>query len=392
MASSPFLEWVEALQGISTVEVQLSLSAGVLISALILARFLAPVTARAVKSTFDRTMAGQGVTDGVGTVRAVLPWWISIRTVVWVLQLTVVGIAGIALLAIWGQIDVALAVLDIASLSLPMVVQAVFTLFVFVVAYVAMNILRSWLSTMTDRSNQFTQHQEEVAYRVLQLVMFSAVGLVLLSLWGVDLGGLLIGAGFLGIVAGMAAQHTLGSLIAGFVLMFSRPFEIGDWVEIGDREGIVTGISIVNTRMQNFDGEYVILPNDVVSNSTIVNRSKKGRLRIRVDVGIDYEVDPERAQSVAEETLKSVDELLTVPRPQAMTKRLADSSIVLELRFWIDKPSARRRAKATSAAIRAVKEAFESAEIKIPYPQREVSDRAESSGFRVADTTPPAEN
>ncbi len=87
----------------------------------------------------------------------------------------------------------------------------------------------------------------------------------------------------------MAARQTLGSLLAGFMLMFARPFEIGDWVEIEEKEGIVTDISIVNTRIQTFDGEYVMIPNDTVGGSTIVNRSRKGRLRLEVDVGIDYD-------------------------------------------------------------------------------------------------------
>jgi small-conductance mechanosensitive channel len=203
-------------------------------------------------------------------------------------------------------------------------------------------------------------------------------------MWEVDLSGLLVGAGFLGIVVGMAARQTLGALLAGFVLMFSRPFEIGDWVEIDDEEGIVTDISIVNTRIQTFAGEYVMIPNDIVSGRKIVNKSRKGRLRIEVEVGVDYEADVERAADVAKEAMKGLDEILSVPTPQVVLKEFGDSAVVLSLRFWIDKPSARRQWRARTAVIESVKAAFDSEGIKIPFPQRELTGREESGGFELA--------
>ncbi len=386
MAASPGFRWIEVLQGIRKLDAQIALTVGVLVLATIVARLVAPAIVTWTRAAFDRLMESEGLRDSVETVRRYTPWWTSVGAVVYLAQLAVVILTVVALLAIWGQLELAITVLGLLSISMPVVIQAGLTLVLFVAAFVAIEILDNWLSGITERSEQFSQHQEEVAFRVLQLSILGAVAFVVLSLWGVNLGGLLIGAGFLGIVAGLAAQQTLGSLIAGFVLMFSRPFEIGDWVQIGDNEGIVTEITIVNTRLENFDGEFVVIPNDKVGNATVINRSRKGRLRIRVEVGIDYQSDPDRAQAVAEERLKAVDEILTVPRPQAVTKQLGDSAVVLELRFWIGKPSARHRARATSAAIRAVKEAFVEAGIKIPYPQRELSGRAETGGFRIVDT------
>ena len=62
----------------------------------------------------------------------------------------------------------------------------------------------------------------------------------------------------------------------GFVLMFSRRFTIGDWVLVGDHEGVVTDITIMNTRLKSFDGESITIPNDVVSNQPITNRTEQG--------------------------------------------------------------------------------------------------------------------
>ena len=214
------------------------------------------------------------------------------------------------------------------------------------------------IGEFTGKRSSISEHQREIVYRLTQVALYTLAVLVVVGLFTRDLGSLLVGAGFLGIVVGMAARQTLGAMLAGFVLMFSRPFEIGDWIQVGEREGIVTDITIVTTRIQTFDGEYVMLPNDEVSGQAIVNRTRKGRLRIEVEVGVDYDHDPERAARIAREAVKELDEILTVPTPQVVGKRFGDSAIVLGIRVWIDNPSARRMWRARTAVIESVTDAY----------------------------------
>jgi len=240
------------------------------------------------------------------------------------------------------------------------------------------------IGEFTGKRSSISEHQREVVYRLTQVGLYTLAVLVVIGLFTRDLSNLLLGAGFLGIVVGMAARQTLGAVLAGFVLMFSRPFEIGDWVQVGDREGIVTEITIVSTRIQTFDGEYVMLPNDEVSGQPITNRTRKGRLRIEVEVGVDYDHDPERAAEIARGAVTGLDEILQVPTPQVVGKRFGDSAIVLGVRVWIDNPSARRMWRARTAVIEAITDAYEEAGIKIPFPQRELMGRAEEGGFALA--------
>ena len=372
--------------GTMSLEGRIATTVGIVIGAYLFSRFVLPIVVHYTRRLISMTVVRGPIDDRVARLATLAPWWITEQLLVQIIQAVLAVATVFAILIVWGQYNIVLGTLAALSLSVPILGQIGLTILLFVIAGIGVDVLDSWLDHLTERSEQFTKHQEEITFRVLQIILFTAVSLAALTMWGIDLSGMLVGAGFLGIVVGIAAQQTLGSLLAGFVLMFSRPFEIGDWVKIGDEEGIVTDITIVNTRMENFDGEYVVLPNDMVSNSTLVNRSRKGRLRLVVEVGIDYEADPERAQEVAVDAISDVDNILSVPRPVAITSRLADSAVVLELRFWIDKPSARRRAKATSAAIRAVKRAFEREGIKIPFPQQELSGRAETGGFRVVDS------
>lgn len=247
------------------------------------------------------------------------------------------------------------------------------------IAYTLTNFVGRVIQVVAGTGDAISRHQREIVFRLTQVFLYATAVFVVISLFTENLGSLLVGAGFLGIIVGMAARQTLGAVLAGFVLMFSRPFEIGDWIVVGDKEGTVTDITIVNTRLQTFDGEYVILPNDEVSSDAIVNRTRKGRLRVEVEVGVDYDTDPEHASDVALEAVEGVDKVLDVPGPQVVLKRFADSSVVLGVRFWIDNPSARRMWRARTAVVAAVKAAFEREEITIPFPQRSLSTR-DSSG------------
>jgi small-conductance mechanosensitive channel len=303
-----------------------------------------------------------------------------------VLAATGLALAGLA--HVWMQSPLRTAITDVQRRGWLFGAQAALTVVLLVSIYAVTRLVSRGITEFAEGRQGISSHQAEIVFRTVQVTLYAFALVVALSIWGVDLGGLLIGAGFLGIVVGMAARQTLGALLAGFVLMFSRPFEIGDWVQVGDKEGMVTDITIVNTRIQTFDGEYVMLPNDLVASNEVVNRSRKGRLRVQVEVGVDYDADVDRAIDVLTDALRDVDEVLSVPQPQVVAKSFDDSAVVLGMRVWIDKPSARRKWRAQTAVVSTAKAALEREGIKIPYPQRELSGRAETGGFTVSG--PPA--
>jgi small-conductance mechanosensitive channel len=370
------------LEELATTEGRLAVSAVVLVVTVLSAALVVPYLIRMTSATIRNRLLPDRAAAAVDVFTGYIPTTVSgifLRSI----QLTLVVVGFLALLIVWGLVDVVLTVVQFIDVSLDLVIQLLVTFGLLLVAYVAMRLLADVVEQFSEGADRVTDHQQEIILRVGNLGVTAFAITALLTLWGIDLSGLLVGAGFLGIVVGLAARQTLGSMIAGFVLMFSRPFTIGDWVAVGDNEGIVTDITIMNTRLKNFDGESIIMPNDTVSNRPITNRSEQGHLRIRIDVGVDYESDPEHAEDVALEAIAEVDSVALAPPPQVVPKSFGDSAIILELRFWIDRPTPPRRWRATTAVIHAVKEAFEREGIKIPYPQRELSGRAETGGFRV---------
>jgi len=342
------------------------------------------------------TLAAFGVLLGIGWVTRRTQRWLRERLSDFVSDVLTVVVVGSTFACAFGVIlgvwrladDVQRAFAQVAPENGTGPLLAVTVVIVFA-THLLSRASRRVVDNLVGRRDAFGQHEVEVTYRVVQITLWVTAISVVLGVWRVDLTGVLVGAGFLGIVVGMAARQTLGAVLAGFVLMFARPFEIGDWVQIGDREGIVTDISIVNTRVQTFDGEYVMFPNDLVSGQEVVNRSRKGRLRIEVEVGVDYETHVPTATELAGEAMDDLEEILSVPTPQVVVKRFDDSAVVLGCRFWIDKPSARRKWRARTAVVEAVKARFDEAGVKIPFPQRELTGREESGGFRHAETEAP---
>jgi small-conductance mechanosensitive channel len=376
------------LEDLATTEGRLAVSAAIVFLTLLCVVVLVPYILRRVNVFIaDRLLSdtSRGVLD---VLTAYIPTTFGVLAIR-VIQIALLVSALIAMLIVWGLVDVALGVVRFAGVSAPLFGQIGITFLVLFFTYVALDLFGDAIRQYSQGADRITEHQQEIALRLGHVTILVFGFGALLTLWGVDLSGLLVGAGFLGIVVGFAARQTLGSIIAGFVLMFSRPFTIGDWIEIGGDEGIVTDITIVNTHMRNFDGESIVMPNDIVSNKPITNRSKQGHLRLRIDVGVDYSTDTEHAQDVALQTLDDIDIVSDSPPPDVVPTGFDDSAVILELRVWIDRPTPPRKWRATRAVVHNVKAAFESEGIKIPFPQRELSGRAETEGFRIRGEAPP---
>jgi len=287
------------------------------------------------------------------------------------------AVATAAVLGIWQASAEASALTAAFQPNAETVVRGLVTLFLFLGAWGATVFAKRVIGVLFEERDAFSRHQRTVSYHVVQLVLYLFAIVASVAVWGIDLGDILLGAGFLSVVVGLAARQTLASVLAGFVLLFGRPFDIGDWVAVDGQEGIVTDVSIFNTELRTFNGESLVLPNDVVTAETLVNRSRRGRLRVDVEVGVDYDTDLDRARELAVEAVERLDtdDIRDYPEPVAVYTEFGDSAVVLEVRFWIDDPTAARRWNSRTAVISAVKTAFEDAGIAIPFPQRTLGSR-----------------
>ena len=244
---------------------------------------------------------------------------------------------------------------------------------------VTKRIIRYW-----SESGRISPHQRELSHHMIQIILFLAASVFIFGLFGLDPADLFLGAGVLGVVLGLAARKTLGKVLSGLVILFGRPFEAGDWITVDEREGIVTDITVFNTQVRTFNEEHLLIPNDIVTDKEVINYSKTDRLRLTTEVGIDYDDDVSKAATIAKSTMESCESVADSPSPDVVLESFGDSSVVLRLRYWINRPTIQRKLSAQNEVIESVKGAFESEDIKIPFPQRELMGREATDGLEVA--------
>lgn len=184
---------------------------------------------------------------------------------------------------------------------------------------------------------------------------------------GASLGQVIAGFGLLSLGVGFALKNIIENLISGILTILTAPFHIGDEIEVGGYEGTVEAITIQDTILRTFDGKKVSVPNRDVYINTVVNQTAYKERRYDVTVGVHYEDDIGKVQQVALETLASIPQVRTTPRPLILVSQLGDYAVNLTLRFWAD-PRQRDETQVTSTVSRAIKEALTSAGITIPYP------------------------
>jgi len=196
------------------------------------------------------------------------------------------------------------------------------------------------------------------------------IGLLIgLASIGVSLSGLLAAAGFTGIVVGLAAQQTLGHLIAGLTLLFEGRAKIGDIVQIDKFMGTIESISLLSTQVRLFTGELLTVPNQTVMSSLLVNYSNLKARRIDVTIGISYLSSIDKAKAVILEYLKRHPFVLAYPEPIVFIDSLGESSVNLIVRLWV--PAA-KWLEVRASIVGELKVELEKNGIEIPFPQRVV--------------------
>ncbi len=200
-----------------------------------------------------------------------------------------------------------------------------------------------------------------ISYAIALIVLFWVLGI-----FGVSIGSLFTALGLFSVAVGFAAQTSVSNLISGIFLLFDRPFEIGDAVDIGGQAGVVLSIDLLSTKMRTFDNILVRIPNEAVLKSTIKNFVRFDIRRIEVEVGISYSSDIKRAKEVINNFITNHPLILAEPAPSIWTTGLGESSVNLKVLVWVRRPD---MFVAKDSLIEGIKESLDKAGIEIPFPQ-----------------------
>jgi small-conductance mechanosensitive channel len=196
---------------------------------------------------------------------------------------------------------------------------------------------------------------------------FIVIGLLVLVATFVFHDKLLTTSAVSAVVIGFALQDTLGNAFAGLAIQSEKPFHVGHWIRVGEFEGRVAEVTWRATKLRTKGGNFVVLPNNIVSKEAITNYSQPAALmRIEVEVGASYLTPPNEVKRAIEEALANAPRARKSPEPEVMLVQFADSAITYRARFWIDDYD---RDEAARDQVRtAIYYSFARHDIDIPWP------------------------
>lgn len=188
----------------------------------------------------------------------------------------------------------------------------------------------------------------------------------------VDITSLVATSAILTAVVGLALQETLGNLFSGLALNIEKPYKIGDWVLFDKYRGQVRGISWRSTTVVTSENENIVVPNNVVSRSHIVNYSDPStHIVSSINFGVSYDTPPNKMRDVVFETLRANPEVLSAEEMECRLVDYADHAIKYEIRYWVDiKDDYESADRIKSEIMTSLWYRLRRANIRIPYPIR----------------------
>ncbi len=181
------------------------------------------------------------------------------------------------------------------------------------------------------------------------------------------------------VVVGFALQDTLGNLFSGLAIQVEKPFRVGHWIRVGTFEGKVQEVTWRATKLLTKAGQFVIVPNSVMSKDPILNYSEPiAPSRIEVMVGASYDVPPNVVKQALYEALDNAPMVLREPPADVVLEDFASSSVNYRVRFWIEDFA--RTSNARDQVRSNIWYTFKRHNIEIPYPMQVEFSREEARG------------
>lgn len=256
-----------------------------------------------------------------------------------------------------------------------------------------------WAAIQLSRLLRFML-QEEVFPRVrMQRGVPNALstmlhyGVMLLGLWiafsaiGLEWDRMAIVFGALSVGIGFGLQSVVNNFVSGLILLFERPVQVGDTIQLGEVHGDVRRIGARSSTIRTWDGSEIIVPNaDLVSQQVTNWTLSDRRRRIDMDFGVAYGTDPAAVQAILREAASQHAEVLENPAPEALFTGFGDSALLFQLRAWVRDPAHWMTARSDINVV--VNAALAEAGIEIPFPQRDIHFRTPLES-RPGDETDP---
>jgi len=277
------------------------------------------------------------------------------------------------------------AAVEIGTLrvSLWIVVQAIVLLGVL---FAVARFLSTIAASSIRQNEDISPSMQVLAVKFLQVLLYSAAFFIGLRSVGVDLTGLAVLSGAIGVGLGFGLQKVVSNLVSGIIILLDKSIKPGDVISLGETFGWINALGARYVSVVTRDGKEYLIPNEDLITGQVVNWSHSNDF-VRLDIyfGAAYGNDPHSVRALAIEAAQSVTRVLPAPRaPVCHVVGFGDSSVDYILRFWISDPTG-GLTNVRGAVFLALWDTFAANDISIPFPQREVR----MLGNQATHTDPP---
>jgi MscS family membrane protein len=193
-----------------------------------------------------------------------------------------------------------------------------------------------------------------------------------LSELGIELFGVLASLAVFSLIIGLAMQQTLGNIVNSFMLALDQPFEVGDRIEVDGKTGSVVSVGILSTKILTHEENLVVIPNNNLVNSTIINHARGGgdgagrRISLVQDIGVSYEEDIDHVKYTILTLMRECPYIIDKPEPRVLLIELGDFAKVFRMYGWVEDYTDEFVAR--DWLLKNLDESFKEEGIEIPYP------------------------
>lgn len=279
-------------------------------------------------------------------------------------------------LYVLGILDEVTSILDAAALqigdfrlSLLMIVQGI------VICGVLLTLARLATNTTSARiksNDDISPSMQVLIVKFVQVLFYAAAFFIGIRAIGIDLTGLAVLSGAIGVGLGFGLQKVVSNLVSGVIILLDKSIKPGDVISLGDTFGWIQTLGARYASVVTRDGREYLIPNEDLITGQVVNWSYSDEfVRLDINFGTAYGDDPHKVRALAIEAAKSVDRVLSSKPPVCHIVGFGDSSVDYILRFWISDPTG-GLTNIRGNVFLALWDSFKANDISIPFPQREV--------------------
>jgi small-conductance mechanosensitive channel len=237
------------------------------------------------------------------------------------------------------------------------------------------NVLFAWYAERQARKKKTSQHILYVFRAVFNGIVYLIAFFVFMALAGIDLTGLAIGGAATAIVIGFALQAVLSDFFSAFSIYFDRPFEIGDYIVVGEYSGTVTKIGMKSTRVQLLQGEELVLPNSELTKASVRNFKKMKKRRINFSFGVTYDTPLKKLKKIPD-IIKSIINSEKIPEVDRLDRvhftEFGDFSLNFEIVYYMNSQDYVKFRNAQQEINFKIMEAFEKEGIEMAFPTQTI--------------------